>query len=284
MEGAAPGAEREVDRRRAIARAIETAAARRRGGDRRQGPRAGPGVRGRPQGAVRRRDGGARRGACGSGCGATGVIDRTASWVAEAAGAELADGRSRCAGAAARADRLPRGAARATCSSVCAGENVDGGEFAPAALEQGAWGVLVGRKHADDRDGPAAARGRRPAGRTPAPGARLAARARLQGGRDHRLHRQDVDQGHPRRAAAAAAAHPRQPREPEHRDRAAAVGPRGGAGDRGAGARDGDARRGPDRRAGGDRGAGRGRDRERRAGAPGAARARSSGWPPPRPS
>ena len=42
----------------------------RRGGDRRQGPRAGPGVRGRAQGAVRRRDRRARGAAPGSGVGA----------------------------------------------------------------------------------------------------------------------------------------------------------------------------------------------------------------------
>ena len=50
MEGTGPGAEREVDRREAIARPCGRGR-RRRGGHRRQGPRAGPGVRGRPQGA-----------------------------------------------------------------------------------------------------------------------------------------------------------------------------------------------------------------------------------------
>ena len=60
MEGAGPGAEREVDRRAAIAQGDRRCRGRRRGGDRRQGPRAGPGVRGRAQGAVRRRDRGAR--------------------------------------------------------------------------------------------------------------------------------------------------------------------------------------------------------------------------------
>ena len=53
MEGAGPDAEREVDRRRAITRVIEEAGRGRRRGDRGEGPRAGPGVRGRPQGAVR---------------------------------------------------------------------------------------------------------------------------------------------------------------------------------------------------------------------------------------
>ena len=52
--------ERDADRRASIFRAIALARARRRRGDRGQGPRAGPGVRGRPQGAVRRRRGRAR--------------------------------------------------------------------------------------------------------------------------------------------------------------------------------------------------------------------------------
>ena len=53
-------AELEVDRRAAIGRARRARAAGRHRRDRRQGPRAGPGVRGRAQGAVRRRHGGAR--------------------------------------------------------------------------------------------------------------------------------------------------------------------------------------------------------------------------------
>ena len=55
-----------------------------------------------------------------------------------------------------------------------------------------------------------------------AAGARLAQRARLQGDRRDRLDRQDLDEGHPAGDPRAAAAHPRQPRELEHRDRAAA--------------------------------------------------------------
>ena len=54
----------------------------RRGGDRRQGARAGAGVRGRAQGAVRRRDGGARGAA----------LVRDAGWIAEASGARLVRG------------------------------------------------------------------------------------------------------------------------------------------------------------------------------------------------
>ena len=84
LAGTGGGAEREVDRRRAIALAVEGAAAGRRGRDRRQGARAGPGVRGRPQGAVRRRDGGARGAArC---AGGAAMIDRDAAWVARRAG------------------------------------------------------------------------------------------------------------------------------------------------------------------------------------------------------
>ena len=37
----------------------------------------------------------------------------------------------------------------ATCSSACPGSAADGGEFAPAALEAGAWGVLVAREHVE---------------------------------------------------------------------------------------------------------------------------------------
>ena len=91
LEGAGPGVESEVDRRAAIALAMRSARGRRRRGDRRQGPRAGPGVRGRAQGAVRRRRGGAR----GAARGGAAMIDRTAEWVAEAAGGELAGGRAR---------------------------------------------------------------------------------------------------------------------------------------------------------------------------------------------
>ena len=52
--------ERDADRRASIFRADRPGAARRRGRHRRQGARAGPGVRERPQGAVRRHGGGAR--------------------------------------------------------------------------------------------------------------------------------------------------------------------------------------------------------------------------------
>ena len=75
------------------------------------------------------------------------------------------------------------------------------------ALAAGAWGVLAAAEHLEPlasagaggvllaADDPLAALG--------AAGARLAARARRAGRRDHRLDRQDLDQGHPRGAARA---------------------------------------------------------------------------------
>jgi UDP-N-acetylmuramoyl-tripeptide--D-alanyl-D-alanine ligase len=70
------------------------------------------------------------------------VIDRPASWLAEAAGARLAGG-----------DPAARGPERAVIDSRevkpgdlfvgLRGENADGGEFAQQALEAGAWGVLT---------------------------------------------------------------------------------------------------------------------------------------------
>ena len=87
----------------------------------------------------------------------------------------------------------------------------------------------------------------RPARGDAEPGDRLAPRARLPRGGDHRVDGQDLGQGH--RPRDPAAARPRQPRELQHRDRPAADDPRRAARDRGPGARDGDARARPDRRA-----------------------------------
>jgi UDP-N-acetylmuramoyl-tripeptide--D-alanyl-D-alanine ligase len=77
------------------------------------------------------------------------VRAETAGWVAEAAGAEL------CAG-----DPSAPGPERVTIDSreagpgdlfvALRGENVDGGAYARAALERGAWGVLAGLDHAGD--------------------------------------------------------------------------------------------------------------------------------------
>jgi UDP-N-acetylmuramoyl-tripeptide--D-alanyl-D-alanine ligase len=71
------------------------------------------------------------------------VIDRPASWLAEAAGARLAAGDPAAPGPE-RALLDSREAGPGDLFAGLRGENVDGGEFAPAALEQGAWGALVG--------------------------------------------------------------------------------------------------------------------------------------------
>ena len=134
------------------------------------------------------------------------MIDLDAQRVAEAAGGAARGGRARTRRARARGGRLARGRRRATCSSACPGERADGGEFARAALEAGAWGVLVAPAHARG-----ARRGRRArsviARRIRSPRSAALARAwrrelgcQVVGG--HRIDGQDLDQGHPRRAAA----------------------------------------------------------------------------------
>ena len=201
---------------------------------------------------------------------------KDAGWVAQAAGATLRGDASAPGPSAPSSTRARPGPGDLFVGLP--GENADGGEFAAQALGQGAWGALVTPDHAE-QDGLRADR-TRSARRAPGPRARMAARARREGDRHHRLHRQDLDQGHPARAPAPPRPHARQPREPQHRDRAAAVDPRGAGRHRGPRAGDGDARRGADRRAGGHRRARRGRDRERGPGAPGAAghgRARGRG-------
>ena len=106
--------------------------------------------------------------------------------IAAAIGAEVAGARGRAAARRARRSTRAR-SARATSSSACAGERADGGEFAAAALDAGAWGVVVGPSAA--ASSPQAERRRRaggwvlgadgPAGRAAGAGPRLAARARL---------------------------------------------------------------------------------------------------------
>ena len=150
------------------------------------------------------------------------------------------------------------------------GERVDGGEFAPAAIEAGAWGAVVDSESCRRSGWRLGLRRRGPAGRPTGTCARAGGEPRGTRRRHHRLGRQDLGQGH--RPGAAARRRPRQQREPQHRDRAAADGARGAAGDRGARARDGDARRRPDRRAGGDRRARGGGDHQRRPGPRRAAR------------
>ena len=165
-----------ADRREAIAHAIADARAGRRGRDRRQGPRAGPGARGWPQAAVRRRErrpGGAsrsflyrphllpspHRGADWS----EQMREWDASRIAHAAGAKLIAEPSQntvsSTGAAPSAGRGEPGPRRATIDSRAVepgdlfvglrGEHTDGGEYGAQALAAGAWGVLVAPEHAE---------------------------------------------------------------------------------------------------------------------------------------
>ena len=75
------------------------------------------------------------------------MIDRPASWIAEAAGARLAAGEPTAPGPE-RALIDSREAGPGDLFVGLRGEQVDGGEFAATALEHGAWGALVGRPHA----------------------------------------------------------------------------------------------------------------------------------------
>jgi UDP-N-acetylmuramoyl-tripeptide--D-alanyl-D-alanine ligase len=76
------------------------------------------------------------------------VIDRDAAWVAAAAGGRLvAGGRARAGPARAVVDS--RDVRDGDLFVGLPGQNVDGSEFASRALEQGAWGALVGDRHAD---------------------------------------------------------------------------------------------------------------------------------------
>ncbi len=74
--------------------------------------------------------------------------DRTADWVATAAGARLAAGESG-AGGPARAVIDTREITDGDLFVGLRGERADGGEFAAEALAGGAWGVLVGSEHAE---------------------------------------------------------------------------------------------------------------------------------------
>ena len=176
--------------------------------------------------------------------------------------------------ARARDDRLARGRPGDLFVGL-SGRNVDGGRFAAAGARGRRVGVLVAPDHAHhDRFTKAGVilADRRPARRAAGAGARVAPRAECAVIGDHRLHRQDVDEGHPRGDALPARPRRRQRGQLQHRDRPAAVDPRGARRHRGARARDGDARHRPDRRAGGDRRARRRRHRQRRPGPSRAAR------------
>ncbi len=194
-------------------------------------------------------------------------MNLTAEQIAAAIGAEVvAEGGPGSPDA--RRDRLPGGGARRPLLRP-AGRDLDGGEFAAAAIEAGAWGVVVAAEKSAGWMG-LGLRRRRSARRAPVPRPGLAPRARRPGRRGHRLGRQDLGQGH--RPGAAAGAGARQPREPQHRDRPAADRAGGARRHRAAGPGDGDARPRPDRRAGRDRRArGRG-DHQRRPGPRRAAR------------
>jgi UDP-N-acetylmuramoyl-tripeptide--D-alanyl-D-alanine ligase len=82
------------------------------------------------------------------------VIDRPATWLAEAAGARLAGGDPAAPGPA-RAVVDSREAGPGDLFVGLRGEHADGGRFAGAALAGGAWGALVGPAHAGlDTDRP----------------------------------------------------------------------------------------------------------------------------------
>ena len=213
MEGAGPGAEREIDRARAIALAIEAAEP----GDvvviAGKGHEQGQEFERRAQGALRRSRGGSRGAAPARG---RAVIDLSAARVAEAAGGELIAGDPERAGPQ-RAVIDSRAVEPGDLFVGLPGAAADGGRFAAAALESGAWGAVVGREHATGcaRGGRGDGRPLRvqlarrviavaaAAGRARGAGPRLAPRAGGQGDRRDGLDRQDVDQGHPGRPARA---------------------------------------------------------------------------------
>jgi UDP-N-acetylmuramoyl-tripeptide--D-alanyl-D-alanine ligase len=83
------------------------------------------------------------------------LIDREAAWVAEAAGGRLVSGDSGGPGPR-RAVVDTRDLQPGDLFVGLVGARADGGEFAAAALETGAWGVLVGPHRAEDLAGQAA--------------------------------------------------------------------------------------------------------------------------------
>ena len=280
-----------IDRRAAIGRAVELA----RPGDvvviAGKGHEQGQELAGGAQGPVRRRrPSRARRSArCPPMAHAW-----DAAQVARAAGAPAAD-RAR------RAGRGP-GPARVVIDSreVGPGDLFVGlrasastaGASRAARSSAGAWGVLVRREHAE-----ALVAARRGAGRR-RPRRRRPARARSQrwprpGGASSALPGRRRSPARParrrRRTCSPAMLAPAPPRRrhrrrTQHRDRAAADGPRRAGRHRGAGAGDGDARRRADRRAGRDRRARRRRDRRTSARSTSSCSARSRRSPRRRPS
>jgi UDP-N-acetylmuramoyl-tripeptide--D-alanyl-D-alanine ligase len=76
------------------------------------------------------------------------VRDRDAAWVAAAAGGRLVAGDPKAPGPG-RVVADSRETGPADLFVGLRGERVDGGELAPAALEAGAWGVIVAPEHAE---------------------------------------------------------------------------------------------------------------------------------------
>ena len=283
MEGAGEDAEREVDRRRAIASCDLQRRAGRRRRDRRQGPRAGSGVRERAQGAVRRPRGRPRgaQGAARAGRGRR-VIDLSAARLAEAAGGQLVAGAPERGGP----ERVlidSRAVGQGDLFVGLRGASADGGEFAAGALEQGAWGVLVGPAYRDAAlaavegavGDSACASAVVIVAADPQRALQLVAREwrRALGvpvvgvtGSTGKTSTKDI-------LAALIGAHASRENFNNQIGLPLSI-LEASRGKRGARARDGHARRGRDRRAGGDRRARRRRDRERRPGSSGAARDR----------
>jgi UDP-N-acetylmuramoyl-tripeptide--D-alanyl-D-alanine ligase len=77
------------------------------------------------------------------------MIDRSASWIAEAAGGELLLGKGDASDGPRRAVIDSREVGPGDLFVGLPGASGDGGQFAQAALNTGAWGVLVGAEHAD---------------------------------------------------------------------------------------------------------------------------------------
>jgi UDP-N-acetylmuramoyl-tripeptide--D-alanyl-D-alanine ligase len=80
------------------------------------------------------------------------VIDRDAAWLAGAAGGRVVAQQNGGSGPA-RAVVDSRGIRPGDLFVGLPGSQADGGRFAGAALEAGAWGVLVGEKHAEGLSG-----------------------------------------------------------------------------------------------------------------------------------
>ena len=208
----------------------------------------------------------------------------TVQRIAGAAGAELVRGLDRAAdGTGARGHRLARGRARRPVRRAPAASAWTAGSSPPTRCAPGRGACSPRRR---GRDAAAAAGGGAVlAAEHPVASLGALARAWRRDLAAHviardRLGRQDVDQGPDRRAGRPAPPGRGQPRELQHRDRAAARAARRAARHRGARAGAGDARLRPDRRADRDLRAGRRRDHEHRAGPPradGVARGRGAG-------